>query len=1052
MIGKTIGNRYNLQSILGAGGMGQVYRAFDRLTGHIVALKHVTVNTAVHSASDPSTRKNRTVLAQEFRTLAGLRHPNIITVLDYGFDEDQLPYYTMNLLEDAQTIVHVARDLPRPQQIDLLVQMLRALAYLHRRGIVHRDLKPANVLVTQDGQLHVLDFGLATTAGETNEIAGTIAYIAPEVLRQRPVTPAADLYAAGIIAYQVLTGHHPFDTSSTSTLISQIIRGEVDLTRLSQPDTGNLPAVIGRMVALEPADRYTDVYTAIQDLSKAGHLPIPPETSAIRESFLQAARFVGRETELNRLTTALKQLINTQVGSGWLIGGESGVGKSRLLDELRIQALVQGVTVVRGQALSDGGATYQLWRDVVRQMLLFTPVTDFQAGVLSELVPDIATLLDRDIDTAPTLNGTAANQRIRNTVIDLFRMQVEPMVLLIEDLQWADESLSILEQLSQIAQALPVMIVANYRDDERPSLPDALMDMTHIPLSRLTPETIADLSASMLGDIGTQPHVVELLNRETEGNVFFVVEVLRALAEEAGSLRDIGNMTLPQGLVVGGIQKIISRRLERVPPDGQDMLKLAAIIGRWIDPEILKTAITLAEPADFTSPADLNAWFVTCTNAAVFEGLGNQWRFAHDKLREHLLASLTDDDRVRLSRLAARAIETLYPDDENQARTLTDLWGVVGDPEKERTYAIIAGKRAVKIANYLESERLLKRAFALTPDDDMRLRASILFSLAEAYRGLGYFDEALSNVDQSIQLAEEAGDIQQQAHAYNLKGMTYHMRGIHHEGLAIFEKSVELARQSGDLSALGTALAGQANILWQNDQAEEGIAMLQEALKIREQLNEHLNMAINLNNIASAYNVLGEQEVALEYYDRSLNKFKEIGYPAGVAFCHNTMGSMFIKLGDYDTARMHLEEARKIYNNITARYGETASLEHLTRLHLAEGDIDAAHHTIRQAIIHGQAIGASDHLTGILTIYSELLIDAGYPENAALLWGATHALRPDQHYLTATLMPIRGRLADQLDAETLDTAINAGEVLSLQELLSRVLTWLDERANGQASS
>src|SRR5690606_34113530 len=124
-----------------------------------------------------------------------------------------------------------------------------------------------------------------------------------------------------------------------------------------------------------------------------------------------------------------------------------------------------------------------------------------------------------------------------------------------------------------------------------------------------------------------------------------------------------------------------------------------------------------------------------------------------------------------------------------------------------------------------------------TPDEDVRLRAKILFSMAEAYRGLGYFDETLSHIDETITLAEEAGDIQQQAHAYNLKGITYHMRGMHAECLAIFEKSVELARQSSDLSALGTALAGQANILWQSDQIEQGIRLLEEALQIREQLN-----------------------------------------------------------------------------------------------------------------------------------------------------------------------------------------------------------------------
>ena len=203
-----INNRYVLQAPLGVGGMGAVFKTLDRLTGETIALKHVR---AMQPPPDGSTHTNdgsdaRIALSTEFRTLASLRHPNIITVIDYGFDTNQQPYFTMSLLEDAHSIVMASRNLPIEGKVQLLTQMLHALSYLHRRTVIHRDLKPANVLVLPDHRVKVLDFGIAlnesrTMANLNNVTVGTIAYMAPELLIDRPATVESDLYAVGIIAY-----------------------------------------------------------------------------------------------------------------------------------------------------------------------------------------------------------------------------------------------------------------------------------------------------------------------------------------------------------------------------------------------------------------------------------------------------------------------------------------------------------------------------------------------------------------------------------------------------------------------------------------------------------------------------------------------------------------------------------------------------------------------------------------------------------------------------------------------------------------------------------
>src|SRR5258708_342376 len=365
--------------------MGAVYRATDRLSNTIVALKQVISPTGdVMPVSEADPVDLRLALAKEFGTLASLRHPNIISVLDYGFDQEHQPYYTMDLLENARTILDYGQNQPRNVQINLLIQLLRALAYLHRRTIIHHDLKPANILLADD-QLKVLDFGLSLVrnldADQTDGFSGTLAYLAPEILSQNAnPTESSDLYAVGVIAYELFVGDHPFDLSDVMHLVDQVLNEVPDLA----PIDTYLVSIVSRLLAKSPQDRFKDATEVIQAFSAAVNLPLPTETQATRESFLQPAEFVGRDNELTKLTTVLQNALSGQ-GRLWLIASESGVGTSRLLEELRTLALVPQALVLRAQPIAERSDLHHLWREAVRWLALNTALSGLEASGVEQI-------------------------------------------------------------------------------------------------------------------------------------------------------------------------------------------------------------------------------------------------------------------------------------------------------------------------------------------------------------------------------------------------------------------------------------------------------------------------------------------------------------------------------------------------------------------------------------------------------------------------------------------------------------------------------------------
>jgi len=993
-----VGRRYELLNQLGKGGMGAVYRAVDRLTGQTLALKRVSnLDEQYHLPSNPGGVDLRVALAQEFQALAPLRHPNVIGVLDYGFDQNGYPYFTMELLESPQTIVQAGRNQPLLKQVNLLIQMLQALTYLHRHGILHRDLKPGNVLVTH-GQVKVLDFGLSANTGQVRSTGGTLAYMAPELLNDESATVSTDLYAVGIIAYEIFAGHYPFESETISGFIDEVLNQVPDVTSIGLDPS--LALILARLLGKTPEERYPNAEQVIAALCEATGQPLPPETQAIRESFLQTARFVGRDAEFDQLVDALHKAISGR-GSVWLVGGESGVGKSRLLDELGIQALVQGVLVLRGQAVSEAANLYQIWRDPVRRLVLNTELDDTEAAILKTLVPDIETLLERTVPDAPHLDSQGEQIRLVSLIGTLFRRQETPVLVILEDLQWArDDSLHTLDVMTQIAADLPLLIVGSFRDDECPDLPRRLPQACLLKLNRLTPEAITDLSVSMLGKAGHHPQVIDLLQRETEGNVFFLVEVVRALAEETGQLDRIGFKTLPPHVYAGGMQQIVARRLSRVDPQARPLLELAAVAGRMLNLDVLHTA----EP-----DTDIDAWLTHLANAAVIDVQYGRWRFAHDRLREAVLNDLSPEEVRALHYRVARAIESSRGDLSEQVAALTYHWMMAGDPAREAYYATIAGEQAA--ARYANDEaiRYYYRALELAPEPERRIpnmlalgrvlqhvgrwrEAENLYGellsltddpdmLAQVYASLGKFQIDQGLYDSAMMWLETArATFEAQHHLSALSEVmlsigTIHLQhGDYPTALRCFEQTARIAREIDNRQLAGTAV-GYTGIVYQ-DMGNHHIALesLQRWLEIAAEVGDRPGIRRAAANMALIYYATGDYPRCVEYNQYALQVATEIGDRLFIGKIYWGLGDPYFAQGDWQSAQALYERALNIVVEVGDRREAAIVLGKLAQVRVEQSRYREAEVLLEQAVALCRALNIPYWLYEYLYVTADLLV------------------------------------------------------------------------------
>ena len=307
-IGRTV-SHYQIGERIGAGGMGVVYHARDLTLDRPVALKFI----APEISRDPEAKQR---FLHEARTASALDHPNICTIHEIAEAEDGRLFIAMAAYEGETLRTRLGRGpLSEDDALDISEQIARALAAAHERGIVHRDVKPANVFITREGVVKLLDFGLARTGdatlSETGVVKGTVGYMSPEQARGERADERSDIWAVGVMMFEMLAGERPFAADSPEAAIHLILTFEPDL-RATRPDAGaKTTEVVHKALSKDPASRFAKGSALLQALSESK--PVLPSSAVTRRVPAQRRLLVGAAV-VGVLTIVI--VVAQQVGGG----------------------------------------------------------------------------------------------------------------------------------------------------------------------------------------------------------------------------------------------------------------------------------------------------------------------------------------------------------------------------------------------------------------------------------------------------------------------------------------------------------------------------------------------------------------------------------------------------------------------------------------------------------------------------------------------------------------------------------------------------------------
>jgi hypothetical protein len=791
--------RYRVQRRIGAGGMGVVYEVEDRARRQRVALKTLR---RWHPADIYR-------LKREFRSLADIAHPNLAGLYDLVADNEQC-FFTMELV-DGSTFVNDLSSSAAPRLDRLrhtLPQLIAGVTALHRRGTLHRDLKPSNVLVTRDGRVVILDFGVTSAAASEHDlergVAGTPAYLAPEQCAGRAATEASDWYSLGATLFHALAGRPPFEGTLGDVIARKLAEDPVHLSTLVPGLSPDLADACMALLSRDPPTRLEGL-AVLERLTSAGSGR--PEVEPPRRPV-----FVGREAPRQTLTSALATVRQERRGVAVYLHGPSGIGKTALMQRFIEQEVAgRDALVLRSRCHERETVPYQGLDGAVDGLSRYlgglppaelAALMPADAAPLARLFPVMQVLAAGQASSGPDPADPAELRRrafaaLRDLVGHLARRR--PLVIEIDDFHWADaDSAASLTALLKPPDPPPLLLLLAFRSEEIEAKPFLRNLIDDVDMWSRIAVAVAPLSA---------PEVDDLISALLPAGARLSREDRQTIARDAGgSPLLVTELTRPVTVrsprLVGGLAEVLERRLELLPPDSRAFLDALAVCARPVLAARVFEACDLSGDERPLVARLLDAHFLRRSRAA------DHVEVYHDRIREGLARRVPPEAARRIHE---RLIQILLAHGDDEPEVLFEHYRGAGHDRAAAACAAAAAARAAAVLAFDRAAAFYRHALDLQPQSERR----------QAWlAGLG---EALANDGRPVQaadayLAAASGTADGRRVEWQRRAAELLLMGGHIDrGLAIIDQVmpvVGMRLPSGPQRAIASIAVRRATLAW----------------------------------------------------------------------------------------------------------------------------------------------------------------------------------------------------------------------------------------------
>ncbi len=967
---------YKIIKKIGSGGLGNVYKAFDTILERDVAIK------ILHPGISGN-KQNIERLLREARSAAKLIDQHIVTIYEVG-EIDSTHYIAMELVTGRSMNEVIFKEGPLSQEraVNLAVQILKGLSKAHKVGIFHRDIKPDNIIVTPEDHIKILDFGIAKMTAKTGltvsgEVLGTIEFMAPEQMIGEEIDQRCDIYAAGTILYLTLTKQLPFSGETPVEILFKKLNEEpVNPSHYNK----NLKSVIDKIILKAIASNKNNRWENASEMINALETLIDADKKKIKKwdeleldfdfddesdiDLLDSDKiFVGRDSELKELINIYRDVTRSN-GRTVVVSGEAGVGKTRLSRQLRQYVSTKQSWVLYGNCLyQDGMDSYLPFIDALRDFfsrkneLLHEDDRQKLIRFINEKTPVLGQFTERFTTNIFSTNKNGKPEKPKGNLFESIHIlfakmsQMNPIVIIMDDIQWADEaSLKLFHYLSRQIQNERILLYGICRTDHydlvQNGKPKLIVDIlarmrrenlvTDIFLNSFKKEDCDRLIDTLLQNSALSDEFYKGVFQETKGNPFFVIETLKLYREKnLIELRDsiwFDNRIDFKLKIPNRVEDIFVRRLTALSEEEREILQIASVIGYRFDPSLLAAVMDkpkieiLKMLQKFES--DLH---ILSSNEKYFQ-------FEHPMLADILYKEIPRALSSEYHLMIVREMEIRWGDNLGaMVGEAANHYKNGGEYEKAIPLLLKAGQRAFELAAYRDSEKFLADLLLLIEKidnkvpDDVPLK-DVYFKLAISQEENGDLEKSIENYKKIESKYRKEEDYKNLSETLMRIGRVYDKLGKWEDSYKAYIECLELAQKhniknviSRVYNKLGVYHFHQANY-------DEAISYFQKTIHFVDSEYGEIDKAHAYSNIGVIANIIrGNHGIALSNFEKAINIYEKHDLKKDLAVVYHNLGLI------YSDKSMWVDSIKAFENCLSlTNEGDSRHLKALTYLNMGK--------------------------------------------------------------------------------------------------------------------